>query len=136
MVIEAYRHLVDPVEDYRPGTVPPRVQVTCTVHVSEVLDLRTSLGRSEAGLTLAVLQSKTRDKDAYRQCQEVSAVAHQLGLHGLIAPAATQEGETLVLFPERLSPAETPTYVSMEHWDQLPADPRGHQAGGHLRLVR
>jgi len=135
VVIEAYRHLVDPVEDYQPGTVPPRVQVTCTVRVHEVLDLRTSLGRMQAQLPIDVLQSATRDKDAYRQCQEVSAVVHQLGLHGLVAPAATQAGETLVLFPERISLAETPKLVSMEHWDQLPPDPRNLKARGHLRLV-
>jgi len=135
VVVEAYRHLVDPVEDYQPEMIATRAYVTCTVNVQEVLDLRTATGRASAGLPLDVLTSETRNRDAYRQCQEVSAVAHQLGLHGLIAPAATGLGETLVVFPQKITPAEKITLVDTEYWEQLPRDPRTPLSRGNLRVV-
>jgi hypothetical protein len=57
-------------------------------------------------------------------------VAHQLRLHGIIAPAATGLGETLALFEQHLPADEMPALVADELWDVLPADPR------RLRLVR
>jgi RES domain len=135
VVVEAYRHLVDPVEGYQPGMLAPRVYVTCTVNVQDVLDLRTATGRTSVGLPLDVLASETRDRDAYRRCQEVSAVAHQLGLHGLIAPAATDLGSTLVVFPQRIGPAEKIVLVNTEYWEQLPPDPRAPSSRGNLRVV-
>jgi hypothetical protein len=56
-------------------------------------------------------------------------VAHQLGLHGIIAPAATGLGETLALFERHLPATELPVVVDEEIIDGLPADPR------RLRLV-
>lgn len=136
VIVEAYRHLVDPVEN--PDilrTLAPRVLVTCDIHVPEILDLRTATARMGTGLTLDVLRSDTRDRDAYEQCQEVAAVTRQLGLHGLIAPAATGLGETLALFPDRLAEQERPTRLSEEAWYQLPPDPRQAEHA-HLRIVR
>ena len=52
------------------------------------------------------------------------AAAHQLGLHGILAPAATGFGETLAMFEEHLTPQELPRLVSEETWETLPADPR------------
>jgi len=135
-VVEAYRHLVDPVEDDLPATAfVPRVCVTATVAVNEVLDLRSAAGRVTIDLPLDVLTSPVRDRDAYRRCQEVSAVAHQLGLHGLMAPAATGLGETLVVFPDNLSVGERLAQVNIERWDQLPPDPRSSTRRGNLRVV-
>jgi len=137
VVVEAYRHLVDPLADEADiaQQLLPRVLVTCEVHVSEVLDLRTATARLATGLDLISLQSETRDRAAYRRCQEVAAVAHQLGMHGVVAPAATRVGETLAIFPERLPVAERPVRISDEAWLQLPADPR-RTGGPVLRLVR
>lgn len=84
---------------------------------------------------LRQLQSETYDRAAYAACQNVSAVAHQLGYHGLVTPAATKMGETLVLFTDQLSAGEQPVGVSEETWFELPADPRKRRKGSHLRVV-
>lgn len=105
VVVEAYRHLDDPVEDNTP-VLAPRVLVTADVRVTAVLDLRTAGGRLSAGLSMEQLTSATSDTDAYAACQNVAAIAHQLGRHGLIAPAATGIGETLVLFTDQLPKEE------------------------------
>lgn len=136
VVIEAYRHLVDPVDDpAMAAAVRPRVLVTCTVDVAEILDLRSAANRTLAQLTMAQMHSSTRDRAAYTACQNVSAAAHQLGFHGLVAPAATERGDTLVLFTDILPPAEKPIATKEEHWMQLPPDPR-HEREGRLRIVR
>lgn len=136
VVVEAYRHLVDPVDDPALiGQIRPRVLITAEVNVTNILDLRTALGRMSAGVTLTQLQSDTRDTAAYAACQNISAAAHQLGLHGLVVPAATQLGDTLVLFTDLLPADQQPAAVDTQSWLQLPPDPRS--AGvSHLRLVR
>lgn len=132
VVVEAYRHFIDPVVDGVPPVVP-RALVTCEVSVTEILDLRKAAARFDLDLPLDVLRSATYDKDAYRRCQEVAAVAHQVGLHGLIAPAATEMGETLALFMDQLPNEERPRLTSTETWPDLPADPRSGRP--KLRLV-
>jgi hypothetical protein len=135
VVVEAYRHLVDPVEDYIAAALPPRVLVTCTVQVTEILDLRSAANRVALGLSNATLASSTRDRVAYRQCQEISATAHQVGLHGIIAPAATELGFTLALFPDLLPAREQPSQVGEELWTRLPDDPRS-MTRPSLRIVQ
>lgn len=75
IVIEAYRHLVDPVDvDDPTGGEPlldnlvPRVLVTCTVSVTGLLDLRSAGARGHVGLTEQDLRSPTGDRDAYQRC--------------------------------------------------------------------
>ncbi|MCH9729741.1 MAG: RES domain-containing protein [Actinomycetia bacterium] len=138
VVVEAYRHLIDPVviDD---GPVPPqapRALITCEVSVTEILDLRSAANRVLAGLTPDQLQSETSDRSAYADCQNVSAAAHQLGYHGLITPAATKLGETLVLFTDLLPPAEQPALTATEMWAALPPDPRIPRQRTTLRIVR
>ena len=136
VIVEAYRHLVDPVEDPSIAhAIPPRVLVTCQVDVTNILDLRTATSRVSTGLTMEILQSGTRDGASYRKCQEGSATAHQLGMHGVIAPAATELGLTLALFPEHLPDTERPVLLDQETWSKLPADPRGDGNRG-LRLIK
>lgn len=135
VVVEAYRHLVDPAVD-DPNIreqLAPRVLVTAEIRVTEILDLRSARARMELGLSLSQIQSPTDDRLAYAACQEVAAAAHQHGFHGLIAPAATELGETLALFSNRLPAAEAPTLTNSVPWDRLPDDPR---AGARLRLIR
>ena len=74
VIVEAYRHLIDPIEDNTPVLVP-RVLVTAAVRVTEVLDLRTAGGRLSVGLTVPQLTSATTDADAYAACQNVAALA-------------------------------------------------------------
>lgn len=129
VVVEAYRHLVDPVID---GVPPwqPRLLVTCQVAVREILDLTNAVNRSAVGLTMQDLLSETYDEECHVRCRRVAHAAHQLGMHGILAPAATRLGETLALFMHRLSNEERPLLVSEEIWAERPTDPR------QLRLLR
>jgi len=143
VIIEAYRHHVDPLmfdtdEDRAAfiASVGPRVVVTCTVDVTNLLDLRTISGRAATGLTLQDLQSLPNDPEAYGRCRTVSQIARQLGWHGVIAPAATRVGETVALFTDRLPAAERPVRSADDlPWTRLPADPR-EAPPRNLRIVR
>jgi RES domain-containing protein len=135
VVVEAYRHLVDPVETpLPPEAFVTRILVTAEINVTDVLDLRTPTGRSYAGLTMSDLQSATTDRDAYHLCQTVAQLAHQLGWHGIVAPAATAIGETLALFTDLLPSSQAPMRVTDQLWERLPDDPRAPKAP-RLRVV-
>jgi len=127
-VVEAYRHLVDPfADDGMTGKmVASRRLLICEVALTNVLDLRSRTAQVAVGLTEDDLTSPISE---YEPCQEVGRVAHQLGLHGVLAPAATGLGETLALFEQHLPATELPILVEEEIWDGLPDDPR------RLRLV-
>lgn len=133
VVVEAYRHLVDGIEGMRAEFVAPRVCLTCSVDVANILDLTTAGGRATAGLDMETLTSPTNDLDAYERCREVSATAHQLGFRGLVSPAATGMGKTLVLFSDLLEEPFRPKIVHESEWHSLPADPRAPKG---LRLVK
>jgi hypothetical protein len=123
VVIEAYRHLVDPfIEDGMTGEMAaPRRILTVAVKVAEVLDLRSDEAQTQVGLRRTDLMSPIGE---YPSCQRVGHIAHQLGLHGVLAPAATGLGETLALFERHLPSTEIPTIIEEEVLDGLPADPR------------
>lgn len=136
VVVEAYRHLVDPVESTDLlAQIHPRVLVTAHVAVTDVLDLRTAGARAAAGLTLGDLQSGVDD---YERCQRVAQVAHQLGRHGIVAPAATRMGETLALFTDLVEAAGQRPVRSADDvlWETLPPDPREPEARARLSVVR
>ena len=143
VVVEAYRHIVDPVDfdndmdrEKFISALVPRVVVACAVDVSNLIDLRTPLGRAQAGLVPEDLRSATNDTEAYARCQHVAQVAHQLRRHGIIAPAATGLGETLVLFTDILPTAELPTRSGPdETWVSWPSDPRLPSSRRHLRVA-
>ena len=136
VIVEAYRHLVEPVEGPIDAALAPRVLVTCTVEVTDVLDLRRAGNRLQVGLALDDLQCDVDDSAAYARCQGVAQVAHQLGCHGIIAPAATRLGETLALFPDLLPADQRPVRSSDDElWSRLPADPR-LPVTPRLRLVQ
>jgi hypothetical protein len=126
VVVEAYRHLIEPVvtEGQPAPPIRPRAVVTCEVTVTTVLDLRSAANRVLANLTLAQLQSETWDRGAYSACQKVAAVAHELGYHAIIAPAATKMGQTLALFTDLLRDSERPRLTATQMWVELPPDPR------------
>lgn len=122
VVIEAYRHLVDDIEGMRPELVQPRLVVMCEINVTNLLDLRSAEHRLRIGLNSDDLASEVGDYDS---CQQIGAVAHQLGLHGVIAPSASGHGETLALFEQHLPANELPIQIGEGLvWDGLPADPR------------
>ncbi|MEA2207429.1 MAG: hypothetical protein QOE77_4205 [Blastocatellia bacterium] len=136
VVVEAYRHLIDPVEDERlRAHLEPRVLVTCTIAATGLLDLREPSARLRLDLPLDILRSATSDRAAYLRCQTVARAAHHVGLNGILAPAATGMGETLALFTD-IAPADQRPMRSAPDilWDQLPADPR-HVPSRHLRVV-
>jgi RES domain-containing protein len=118
LVVEAYRHLVDDIEGMTGDLVAPRRVFICRVHMSQLLDLRDRENLLGVGLTLAALTGP------HEPCQEVGQAAHQLGLHGVISPAATRLGETLALFEQHLTPTEMPVVIEEQFWPHLPADPR------------
>jgi len=127
VIVEAYRHLIDPFDGMTPDHVRPRALVRCEVNVNNVLDLRSAEARARVGLTAADIES---DVDDYEACVEVGSRAHQLGCHGVVAPSASRLGETLGLFPDHLPVEELPSVVSITRWERLPPDPR------RLRIVR
>ncbi len=118
VVGEAYRHLVDDVEGMTGDLVGPRRLFTCEVQVTKVLDLREPDSRNAVGLDLDDLSGP------YAPCQRIGQAAHQLELHGVIAPAATRLGVTLALFERHLPESELPRLVHQEAWASLPPDPR------------
>jgi RES domain-containing protein len=101
--------------------VRPRRLLVVEVGVSDVLDLRDPSAAASVGLSEADLLSPVGE---YDPCWQVARAAHQLGLHGILAPAATGLGETLAMFEEHLTPEELPRLISDEIWEALPADPR------------
>lgn len=117
---EAYRHLVEqtgiPAE-----LVQPRRLYTVSVTVDSVLDLTVEANSTAVGLSDDDLRSPV---DAYDTCQEVAQAAHQLELHGILAPSATGIGQTLALFRKRISVKEMPIVQADEMWETLPPDPR------------
>lgn len=141
VIVEAYRHLIDPIEDdderaALAQNLAPRALVTATVSVTDILDLRDVRTRAELHLTADVLHCATNDREGYAACQRVAQVAHQLGLHGILAPAATDLGETLALFTDLLPASERPTRDGPDQiWNGLPGDPR-QQRTTQLRVVR
>lgn len=121
VAVEAYRHLVDTVEGMRPEFVAPRRLLTVEVTLTGILDLRVPENQEAVGLSTADLRTEVGD---YARCQRIGRVAHQLELHGIIAPAATAFGETLAVFELHLPPQEQPVLVDVEEWHSLPPDPR------------
>lgn len=121
VIVEAYRHLVEPTDGMRPELVEPRRLVTCEVEVTNVLDLRDASNREKVGLSILDMTSDVGD---YGACHRVAQAAHQLELHGILAPAATGVGETLAIFERRLPAEEQPQLIDVATWDGLPADPR------------
>lgn len=125
VVVEAYRHLIDDDLDGQmtAAAVGPRRLITCEVNVDRVLDLRDADADAVAkvGLDHDALRSAV---GTYGPCHRVARAAHQLELHGIIAPAATGLGETLALFETHVPADQWPVLTATEMWSQLPADPR------------
>jgi hypothetical protein len=118
VIAEAYRLLVDGVEGMRPELVGPRRFFTVEVVVTNLLDLRIAKNRAAVALDLEALSGP------WEPCQRVGLAAHQLGLHGIIAPAATGLGLTLALFEHNLPAEQWPTILTRSEWAHLPPDPR------------
>jgi RES domain-containing protein len=139
VVVEAYRHFVDPVEDEAlMAQIRPRILVTAAVNVDEIVDLTAAGARLGTGLSLDVLQSDPADREAYERCQEVAQVAHGLGRRGILAPAATKMGRTLALFSDLTRAAgQRPTRCAPDTlWPTLPPDPRVRERRHGMRVVR
>jgi hypothetical protein len=97
--------LVETVEGMQPHMAGPRRLVTCEVEITSVLDLRERTSRDAVGLTIADLCSRV---GSYGTCHRIGNAAHQLGLHGIIAPAGGGLGETLAVLEDRLPEANSP----------------------------
>lgn len=121
VIVEAYRHLIETVEGMQPHMVGPRHLVTCEIGVTSVLDLREGASCDAVGLTITDLCSEVGD---YGTCHRIGEAAHELGLHGIIAPAAGGLGETLAIFEDQLPEGEQPMLIEEQTWASLPGDPR------------
>lgn len=118
IVAEAYRHLVDPIEGMSAELVGPRRLLVVEVALGRVLDLREESALEAVGLDPEALRGP------HDRCRAVGSAADEVGLEGVIAPAATALGETLAVFTERLAEASRPRVVAEEIWLRLPPDPR------------
>ncbi|HXN36783.1 MAG TPA: RES family NAD+ phosphorylase [Solirubrobacteraceae bacterium] len=118
VVVEAYRRLVDGVEGMTADLVGPRTVFEVQVRITQVLDLRDDETLALVGLDQPSLIG------GHGPCQRVGQAAHQLGLHGILAPAATELGETLALFERHLPEHELPVIIGEGRWESLPPDPR------------
>jgi hypothetical protein len=130
VVAEAYRHLVEDELDSASAlaaAVLERRLITCEVHVAGVLDVRDPGARAALALGDERLRSEVGD---YGHCRAVAGAAHQLGLAGVLAPAASGIGETLALFAANTPIAQWPTVAASEIWRGLPADPRRLREAG------
>lgn len=117
---EAYRHLVE-ASGVPAEKVATRRLYTVTVDIGAVLDLTVPGAATAAGLSDVDLASEVDD---YAACQRVAQAAHQLELHGLLAPSATGIGQTLAIFRKRAKADELPVVQAEEMWNTLPPDPR------------
>lgn len=120
VVIEAYRHLVDPYDIPRTA-VRPRTVYTVTVTTEKILDLTDDANLTRSGLNPADLRSEVDD---YQSCWQIAHAAHHAGRHGILAPAATGTGQTLALFADRITDPERPVVIAAALWQVLPPDPR------------
>lgn len=93
----------------------------CEVAVTNILDLRLPANLDILNVTSDALSTAPRD---YEVTQAIAIAAHQLELHGILAPAATGLGETLALFEQHLPDDEYPVVIQQSIWDTLPVDPR------------
>lgn len=121
VVVEAYRHLVEATEGMTGSAVGPRRLWMCEVAVTNILDLRLPANLDILNVTSDALSTAPRD---YEVTQAIAIAAHQLELHGILAPAATGLGETLALFEQHLPDDEYPVVIQQSIWDTLPVDPR------------
>ncbi len=118
VIVEAYRRLVDPVDGMRADLVGPRTLLWVDVDVDHLLDLRNPEHVRALGLDEAAVRGP------WEACVRVARAAHQLGLHGILAPAATDLGITLALFEQHLPHDQIPPVTRRELWARLPPDPR------------
>lgn len=118
VAVEAYRRLVDPVEGMTGDLVGPRTLFTLKVEVNNLLDLRDPDHLTAVGLDIDALGGP------WAPCVRVARAAHQLGLRGVLAPAATDIGLTLALFEQHLPPEQMPRVIDRTNWAALPTDPR------------
>jgi hypothetical protein len=120
VVAEAYRHLVD-ATGVAPSHVKPRALYTVQADIPHVLDLTSATNLKAVGLKETDLQSEVDD---YAACQAVAEAAHRSGWRGILAPSASDLGETLAAFRDRLPPGEVPIVTAQVTWARLPPDPR------------
>lgn len=95
-MVEAYRHLVDPVEGMTGDLVQPRALATYEVGLDELLDLRTTAARSQVGLTDADVSSPVGE---YEACQRIGSLAHQRDC----LPTCPPQVRWAMLHPEALA---------------------------------
>jgi hypothetical protein len=143
VVIEAYRHLIDPVEvddgaarESLIDNLVPRVLITCEVSVTQLLDLRTRGGASAGqphnpGSALAYERpGRVRALPASSSHRSPTRAPRHHHSRG------DQAGRDASLFTDLLPQEERARRIAAdEAWDRLPLDPR-LPGTPRLRVVR
>lgn len=110
-VVEAEFHRLAERSGRDPEEFLPRHLLRYEIRLESLLDLTDAAARKELGLSDAQLRSA----DA-RACQEIGEAAHHLGREGVLAPSATDAGQVLAVFVERLLPASRMDLASTTEW--------------------
>ncbi len=110
-VVEAEFHRLAERSGRDPDEFLPRHLLTYEIRLESLLDLTDAVARKALGLSDAQLRSADP-----RACQEIGDAAHHLGREGVLAPSATDAGQVLAVFVERLLPASRIDLVSTTEW--------------------
>ncbi len=102
-------------EGRRPQDLLPRRLYHYRVELGAVLDLGTQDKLAQVGLSFVEVSS-----DDLSRCQVVGEAAHYLGFEGVLAPSATNAGQNLAVFFDRLQAASTVLPLDSELWEALP----------------
>lgn len=113
--IREFRRLVAR-QNLTPASFLPRDLFTYDVRLQHVVDLMVEDHVSAVGLTVDELRA-----DDARPCQAVGEAAHHAGFEAILAPSATQDGEVLAIFLDRLLPGSVIRDVESKRWEE-PAD--------------
>lgn len=106
-------------QNLSPASFLPRDLFTYEVRMQHVVDLT-----NEEHVRAAALTADDLRADDARRCQAVGQAAHHAGFEAIRAPSATQDGEVLAIFLDRLLPGSIVRDVSSERWE-APTDITG-----------
>jgi RES domain-containing protein len=109
-------------EGRSPEELLPRRLFRYRVRLTQVVDLTTLDGLASVSLSVEDLTM-----DDPTRCQAIGDAAHYVGFEAIRAPSATEVGEVLAVFWDRLQPDSVVENISAVTWDDLPVDPRDNR---------
>jgi hypothetical protein len=97
-----------------PENLLPRRIVTCHLELSATLDLRDRLPWPELGLDDEVVA-----RDEMSVCQRIGDAAHYGSFEALLAPSATQAGDIVAVFTDKLRAGSKVDLMHTQEWTSL-----------------